>query len=138
MLDLNTCASVDPDVVRISAVSQSKVHAAPEQSESLVWGQYQNVSCELPVGMVRVCERLLSPAGSGAGWTTPRSAEWVPVWACAVLTDGLDTPPAVQGVRPLSKPPLMSGEALAEGVTAFDGAEAAELPLGLAALTVNV
>src|SRR5713101_8280554 len=99
MLDLNTCATVDPDVVRISAVSQSKVHAAPEQSESLVWGQYQNVSCELPVGMVRVCERLLSPAGSGAGWTTPRSAE---------------------------------------GVTAFDGAEAAELPLGLAALTVNV
>jgi hypothetical protein len=32
----------------------------------------------------------------------------------------------------------MSGEALAEGVTAFDGADEGEVPLGLAALTVNV
>ena len=39
---------------------------------------------------------------------------------------------------PLSKPPLMTTDAVADGVTAGDGADSGPIPDGLPAVTVNV
>ena len=48
------------------------------------------------------------------------------------------SPPTTHGDIPASKPELMTTEADADGVTAFDAAEAAPAPVGLEAVTVKV
>jgi hypothetical protein len=55
-----------------------------------------------------------------------------------VVKVGGKTPPATQGAKPPSKPPLITTEFVACGVTAFDCAEAGPEPFGFDAVTVNV
>ena len=135
---LKTLASVCPAVFLIWASCQSYTQPLPEQIESLVAGQYQKLR-ELvpPEGTLIVWARVLSPSGSGPD-TVPSKAEPLPEWAFALLALGGSMPPGAQKVNPLSKPPFRTSGALDEGVTAFDGADAAPWPFGLDAVTVNV
>ena len=47
-------------------------------------------------------------------------------------------PPCVHALNPPSKPPLSTTEAVADGVTAFDGADTAPVPTGFDAVTLKV
>src|SRR5712692_3265629 len=136
---LNTLASVCPDVLRIWASCQSNAQPLPEQMSSAVAGRYQKLRVVLPdEGTATVWARVLSPSGSGAGWTVPSRAEPLPEWNWVLLAAGGAAPPVVHPVRPFSKPPLSTWTMLAEGVTALDGADSGPAPAGLDAVTVNV
>lgn len=138
-LDLKTCASVAPEVLRICASCQSKTQPEPEQIESEVAGQYQKLSVVVPDdGTAIVSLRELSPSGSVPGWTVPIRAEAVPLCALVVVTAGGGEPLGVHGVRPFSNPPLMTRDALLDGVTAFDCADSGPLPIPFEAVTVKV
>src|SRR5450755_2413076 len=113
------------------------MHPAPEQSASVVAGQYQKVKAELPDGTLTVWLSVLSPLGSVPD-TAPSSAEPLPVCAFAVLATGGGAPPVTQLERPLSKPLLRTEDSVASGVTAFEAAEGGPLPFALLAVTVKV
>src|SRR5216684_2999485 len=81
LLSLKIDASVWPEVSLICPSTQSKVQSGPEHSESAVCVQYQKLSWLVPMGTVTVWVSVLSPSVSGAGWTGPSNAEWVPLWA---------------------------------------------------------
>lgn len=136
-LDLNTDASVVPDVLRISASCQSNLHADPEHSVSVVAGQYENVNVDAPEGTDTVRLRLLSPKGS-VPEALPRNAAAAPVWALPVVLAGVTTPPDAQPESPLSKPPLNTTDRVDRGVAALEAADVGPLPAGLDALTVKV
>src|SRR5262249_49313943 len=121
---LKMLASVCPAVLRTCASCQSNVQPLPEQRSSAVDGRYQNVNVVLPVGgMATVCERLLSPAGCGVGCTTPSRAAPLPPWTCALVAVGVVAPSVAHDVRPFSKSPLSTCNALDDGVTALDCAD---------------
>ena len=68
----------------------------------------------------------------------PSRAELLPEWDWLVVALGTAAPPVVQEVRPFSKPPLSTCNALADGVTALDCGDSGPVPAGLDAVTVNV
>src|SRR5215470_3142389 len=110
----------------------------PVHSPSVVVGQYQKLRVLVPVeGTVTVWLSQLSPSGS-VPVEVPSSAEPEPLCARTVLPVGSTTPPVLQDVRPVSKPPFCTRIGLVEGVTGFDGAEAGPVPMALVALTVKV
>ena len=55
-----------------------------------------------------------------------------------VVAVGGATPPVVHPVKPFSKPPLLTCNALADGVTALDCGDSGPAPAGLDGVTVNV
>src|SRR5579872_976372 len=115
------------------------MHPEPVHSESVVAGQYQKLSVVVPEdGTAIDSASELSPSGSVPGWTVPRRAEAVPLCAFAVVTTGAGEPLAVHGVRPFSNPPLMTSDALLDGVTALDCADTGPLPIPFEAVTVKV
>src|SRR5664279_1000507 len=90
-----------------------------------------------PAGTVTVCERVLSPSGSRP-LVTPSRAEPAPL--CALVAGlGAIAPPVVQDVRADSNPPVATMEvAGAVGVTGDEAVDAVDVPMALAAVTVNV
>jgi hypothetical protein len=68
----------------------------------------------------------------------PSNADAVPEWARVVDREGTGEPVAVQPRRFVSKVPLVTTDAVADGVTAPDGADAAAAPAGFEAVTVKV
>src|SRR5690242_16108592 len=83
----NTLVRVAPEVLRISASSQSQMQPEPEHRPSVVLGQYQKVSVDEPAGTTIVWLTQLSPKGSGPD-TRPSSADCVPLCDFAVVTTG--------------------------------------------------
>ena len=134
---MNTEASVAPEVLRIWASSQSQTQLDPVHSPSVVVGQYQKLSLEAPDGTTTAWLSELSPAGSGPE-RRPSRADPVPVWALAVEGVGGRTPLVVQDVKPPSKPPFCTTDAVADGVTLLDWADGGPVPLPFEAVTVNV
>ena len=59
---------------------------------------------------------------------------------CALTVDAPDDtgPPCCHALKPASKPPLATTDAVADGATAFDGADTGPVPTGFDATTVKV